>query len=335
MPPRQVRKRLNLSVPSALPVRQPSSTDQYFGLPLPAVQVMSVEHRLEAFGRISGRYLLPRLQFLDSDVPPADLIGTLVLGDAVDLEADEATVVHIIGKVGGSDPVDPRPIAITLDDDPVAVPVVVLEGILGLWLDLGEPLAPSSFVVKPPRSPGLFAGYLALWAVDDPGPLAVRRIGVVLFIHMATDLNTRVEPGVALDVKFEHEVLEVTLAQEGVGAAIHGRADDHAILHVVGGGPAIDFPSIEGFAIEQRHPSGVGGEAGDTWDDGQGERQHRDRQGVLRHRRGLLSRFISRIGGRPNSADPGPSRQTYDDFRVQIEIEVGENETRTGSTSGR
>src|SRR6516225_10852702 len=33
VPPRQVRKRLNLSVPSALPVRQPSSTDQYFGFP--------------------------------------------------------------------------------------------------------------------------------------------------------------------------------------------------------------------------------------------------------------------------------------------------------------
>ncbi len=36
--PRQVRKRLYVSVPSALPVRQPSSTVQYSGLPSQSVR---------------------------------------------------------------------------------------------------------------------------------------------------------------------------------------------------------------------------------------------------------------------------------------------------------
>ena len=68
-------------------------------------------------------------------------------------------------KSDGGDPVDPRPVAIPLDDDPIVVPAVVPEGVLRLGLDLIEPLAPSALVVEPPRRPGLLAGDLALRSV--------------------------------------------------------------------------------------------------------------------------------------------------------------------------
>jgi hypothetical protein len=60
-------------------------------------------------------------------------------------------------------------------------------------------------------------------------------------------------------------------------------------------------------------------------DKDQGERQHRDRQGILHHRRVLLSGGGSLVSGRPNFPDLGSQRQTYDDIRVEIEIDLGEN----------
>ena len=179
----------------------------------------------------------------------------MVLGDAVDLETDEAAFVHIIGEVGGGDPVDPRSIAVSLDDDPVAVPVIVPEGILCLWLDFGEPHPTSSLIVEPSRRPNLFAGYFALRTVDDPGSPAVLWVGVVFLIDAATDLDTRIEAGIALDLEFEHEVREIPLAQERIGAALHGCADDEPIPHLVRGKPAVDFPSVERLAIKKRHPA--------------------------------------------------------------------------------
>src|SRR4051812_38251381 len=52
------------------------------------------------FGLHRGR-LITRLQLLDADVPPTDLIRAFTLRDAMDLEADEAALVHIVGKVAG------------------------------------------------------------------------------------------------------------------------------------------------------------------------------------------------------------------------------------------
>ncbi len=43
-------KRLNLSVPSALPVRHPSSTDQYFGLPSQPVRSRPLKTALKPWG---------------------------------------------------------------------------------------------------------------------------------------------------------------------------------------------------------------------------------------------------------------------------------------------
>src|SRR5438046_2810743 len=135
---------------------------------------------------------LPRLQLPDADVPPADLIRPLALADAVDLEPDEAPPVHLVGEVAGGYPVDPGAVAVALHDDPVAVPALVLEGLLCLRLDLGQPAAPAALVVEPARRPGLFPGDLALRAVDDPGPLAVLRTGVVLRVDVAADLDARI-----------------------------------------------------------------------------------------------------------------------------------------------
>src|SRR4051794_24809276 len=103
---------------------------------------------------------------MDTDVPPPDLIRPLAFGDAVDLEPDETGLVHVVGEVRGGDPVDPRAITVALDADPVAVPAVVPEGVLGLGLDLVEPPAPPPLVVEPARRAGVLAGDLALRAVD-------------------------------------------------------------------------------------------------------------------------------------------------------------------------
>jgi hypothetical protein len=43
-----------------------------------------------------------------------------------------------------------------------------------------------------------------------------------------------------------------------------------------------------------------------------------------------MSRCGSQVGGRPNFPEPGPSRQTCDDFRVEKAIDLGENDTIRG-----
>jgi hypothetical protein len=76
--------------------------------------------------------------------------------------------------------------------------------------------------------------------------------------------------------------------------------------------------------MTSHYPRAVSETAG-SWNKDQGERQHRDRQGILHHRRVLLSGGGSLVSGRPNFPDLGSQRQTYDDIRVEIEIDLGEN----------
>src|SRR5205823_14191153 len=162
----------------------------------------------------------------------------------VDLEPDEAPPVHLVGEVASGYPIDPGAVAIALHNDPVAVPAVVAEGVLRLGSDLCQPATPATLVVEPARRPGLFPGDLALRAVDDSGPLTVLQVRVVLLVDVAADLDARVEPGVALDLQFEHEVPVVALAQERVRAAFHGRADDRPVLDGVRGVPTPHHPAV-------------------------------------------------------------------------------------------
>ncbi len=180
----------------------------------------------------------------------------------MDLEPDETRLVHVVGEVGGGDPVDPRAVAVALHDDPVVVPAVVVEGILGLGLDLVEPLAPGALVVEPRGHALLLLGDLALGAVDDPGPLPILGVGIVLGVDVAADLNARVEGRVTLDLQFEREVLVVALAEEGVRAALDGRADDRTSLDLILGVAAVDLPAVEGLPVEERDPAFVLGSGG-------------------------------------------------------------------------
>src|SRR5262249_23704451 len=68
--------------------------------PLPAGQVTSVEDRPESFRWGRCARLTARLQLPDADVPPPDLVGPFPLGNAVDLEPDEASLVEVVGEVG-------------------------------------------------------------------------------------------------------------------------------------------------------------------------------------------------------------------------------------------
>ena len=168
-------------------------------------------------------------------------------------------LVHVVGEVAGGHAVDPGAVAVALDDDPVAVPAVVLEGILRLGLDLGEPHAPSALVVEAARRPGLLAGDLALRAVDDPGPPPVLRVRFVLPVDVAADLHAGVQPGVAPDLQLQHEVLVVPLAEERVRAALDRRADDRTVLDLVRGLAAPDRPAVERLAVEEGRPALVVG----------------------------------------------------------------------------
>src|SRR5579883_2944378 len=276
--------------------------------PIPAGQVTPVEDRPGAVGRREGECLIARLQLLDADVPPADLIGTLAPAEGVDLEADEAGLVHVVGEVGGGDPVDPGPIAVPLDHDAIAVPAVVLEGVLRLGRDLGEPASTAALVIEPTGRPDLLAGDLALRAVDDARPLAVRLIRIILLVDVAADLDAGVEPGVALDLQFEHEVLVIPLAQERVGAAHGRRADDRTVIDPVRGESAIDLPAIERLAIEQRRPALVISGAGLSQADDEGEGRDRDRERHSWHDQRLPSGRARSPGRRYRWVSPQFSR---------------------------
>src|SRR4051794_2166040 len=90
---------------------------------------------------------LDLLHLLDPDVTPAHLVRAFFLANAVDLQADETMLVLVVGEVGGGNSIEPRPVVVALDDDLVLVPAGVLEGFLGIGLDLGDPLVTARLVV--------------------------------------------------------------------------------------------------------------------------------------------------------------------------------------------
>src|SRR5262249_1774065 len=97
----------------------------------------------------------PRLQLAEPDVAPLHLVRPRALLDAVDRESDEPGGVDIVGEVGGGDAVKPGAIAVALDDDPVMIPALVLEGARRCRLRLVEPAAAAALVVEPARRAGL------------------------------------------------------------------------------------------------------------------------------------------------------------------------------------
>src|SRR5690606_36207417 len=85
------------------------------------------------------------------DVPPCDLgARLLVLSYTVYLQGDKATCGFPIDQMGRRDPVDPGFQGISQGLDPVVVPLVLFEGLLGLWivLQVDQP-APSSLIIDP------------------------------------------------------------------------------------------------------------------------------------------------------------------------------------------
>src|SRR5208337_2966968 len=128
------------------------------------------------------------------------------------------------------------------------------EGVPGLGPDLADPAVTTGFIVEPAGRTALLAGDLALRAIDDPlGPMlpGIEGIGTVLVIYVAANLNARVEPGVALDLHFEDEILVVSLAEKGVGTALDGGSHDGTVLGLVGREAAVDRPAFERLAIKK------------------------------------------------------------------------------------
>src|SRR5262245_43467288 len=98
---------------------------------------------------------LARFEFADADVFPADFVRAGGRGNAVNLEADEATGVEVVVKVGAGDAVDPGADVITLRDDAVVIPFVIFEGVgrFGLVGKIVEPLVRRASSQKLPQAP--------------------------------------------------------------------------------------------------------------------------------------------------------------------------------------
>ncbi len=63
--------------------------------------------------------------------------------------------------------------------------------------------------------------------------LGIEGIGTILFIDVATHLDARVKPRVALDLQLEHEILVVALAEKRVRTSFDGGSHDRAVLDLV------------------------------------------------------------------------------------------------------
>ena len=216
-------------------------------------------------------------QNLDFQVAPFDLGAGefFVAADAVDLEGDEAAGGEAIFEVGAGCAVEPGfdGIATAFDAD-----FVPLAGLVSFLADFGkglgvsaalagiEPTAPA-FVVDAaaPHAVGFVGIDLHLITVHAPGgdlaSFAVAEFhGGDFFKNVGADLHAGVEAVVAVVFVFENEVaINFPGAQEGVGGAIDGGADEDAVLHGVLGLAAFLDPTGEIFAVEEGREIFIGG----------------------------------------------------------------------------
>src|SRR5262249_40115954 len=126
-------------------------------------------------------------------------------------------------------------------------------------------------------------GDLALRAVDD-SRLAFLPLGTILPVDVAADLDARVQPGIAHDLELEYEVLEVSLAQERIRAALNRGTHDGAVLDLVFGESATNRPPAERLAVKEGLPAPlVDREGGPRRGRNDGQTQDRDQPGMTSH----------------------------------------------------
>ncbi len=62
-------------------------------------------------------------------------------------------------------------------------------------------------------------------------------------------------------------------AEKRVRTSFDGRTDDHAVFDFIGGHAALDLPTVDSRAVEQRFPQPISGEGGNRQNEECGKRQ--------------------------------------------------------------
>src|SRR5262249_42102084 len=205
-----------------------------------------VQVRGRFFPRTSSRLL----QFPELDIAKADLVGSLALGDAVDLQTDEAThhARFLIHEVRDGHVVDPRLDRLALGDDTVFVPLAILEG-LARFGDVRVDIEPAGGQSLAPDAAGVAVG----------GNLDLRTVDAFLLLvvlGLRADLHAGIQLVIDLDLELQLEVAVILGgAKERVWASLARPADNAAVLDAILGGAVALFPAVERLAVEQFHPA--------------------------------------------------------------------------------
>ncbi len=201
------------------------------------------------------------VEFLDAEGAPADgLAGWGVLADGVDLEGDDAWVDEVVDEVGDLGAVEEGAYVVAGADDAAGVPLVGAVEWLGFGVELDGVEPAAAGFVEDAAAPAAGGGFhFELVAVDAP----VLDVGVA----DAAELDAAVDAFVEGVLEFEDEVLVLAVGgEEGVWGVVDGASDDGAVFDGVGGGAVEDGPAVEGLAVEEGGPLGLGGAWGEDGD---------------------------------------------------------------------